>query len=225
MQPRGGMCVHFGALRNSRRASCRGRCPSSALRAAQSAVAPRNYPAGIASTQQNAQVLRRFPANSQFPNGPTESSAPTTPIRTPCSGGRLRPPARIDRYYGGLPANSQLPHGPMCTGKRQTHIRNAPSSRTAVTGIGPYKRISNISQYNAQNRHSPQKAVPVPYLQIISSLCSRKYGSPPENRKRYVSMCDSRSPVSSPDRICARSVSHSASPTGCSVAKNVSCIV
>ena len=27
----------------------------------------------------------------------------------------------------------------MRTGKRQTHIRNAPSSRTAVTGIGPYK--------------------------------------------------------------------------------------
>ena len=26
----------------------------------------------------------------------------------------------------------------MCTGKRQTHIRNAPSSRTAVTGIGLY---------------------------------------------------------------------------------------
>ena len=30
------------------------------------------------SAQQNAQVLRRFPANSQFPNGPTESSAPTS---------------------------------------------------------------------------------------------------------------------------------------------------
>ena len=27
----------------------------------------------------------------------------------------------------------------MCTGKRQTHIRNAPSSRTAVTGIGTYE--------------------------------------------------------------------------------------
>ena len=27
----------------------------------------------------------------------------------------------------------------MCTGKRQTHIRNAPSSRTAVTGIEPYR--------------------------------------------------------------------------------------
>ena len=26
----------------------------------------------------------------------------------------------------------------MCTGKRQTHIRNAPSSRTAVSGIGLY---------------------------------------------------------------------------------------
>ncbi len=29
----------------------------------------------------------------------------------------------------------------MCTGKRQTHIRNAPSSRTAVTGIGPYNQM------------------------------------------------------------------------------------
>ena len=26
----------------------------------------------------------------------------------------------------------------MCTGKRWGHIRNAPLSRTAVTGIGPY---------------------------------------------------------------------------------------
>ena len=31
----------------------------------------------------------------------------------------------------------------MCTGKRQTHIRNAPSSRTAVTGIDPYESFSN----------------------------------------------------------------------------------
>ena len=31
----------------------------------------------------------------------------------------------------------------MCTGKRQTHIRNAPSSRTAVTGIGPYNVSAN----------------------------------------------------------------------------------
>ena len=71
-------------------------------------------------------------------------------------GGRLCPPAgyigfteifgetaasqRADVGIGPYrtPANSQLPNGPMCTGKRQTHIRNAPSSRTAVTGIGPY---------------------------------------------------------------------------------------
>ena len=26
----------------------------------------------------------------------------------------------------------------MCTGKRQPHIRNIPTSRTAVIGIGPY---------------------------------------------------------------------------------------
>ena len=31
----------------------------------------------------------------------------------------------------------------MCTGKRQTHIRNAPSSRTAVTGINPYNGFKN----------------------------------------------------------------------------------
>ena len=32
----------------------------------------------------------------------------------------------------------------MCTGKRQTYIRNAPSSRTAVTGIGPYKHSGKL---------------------------------------------------------------------------------
>ena len=35
----------------------------------------------------------------------------------------------------------------MCTGKRQTHIRNAPSSRTAVTGIGPYKAPAPVSPH------------------------------------------------------------------------------
>ena len=95
------------------------------------------------------------------------------------------------------PANSQLPNGPMCTGKRQTHIRNAPSSRTAVTGIGPYKRISNISQYNAQNRHSPQKAVPVPFTDIsplrtaqrtsIVSRSSVNASLPPPGRPEIVS--------------------------------------
>ena len=31
----------------------------------------------------------------------------------------------------------------MCTGKRQTHIRSAPSPRTAVTGINPYNGFKN----------------------------------------------------------------------------------
>ena len=39
-------------------------------------------------------------------------------------------------------------------------------SQWADRVVGPYKRISNISQYNAQNRHSPQKAVPVPFIDI-----------------------------------------------------------
>ena len=35
----------------------------------------------------------------------------------------------------------------MCTGKRQTHIRNAPSSRTAVTGLGPYEASWSSGRY------------------------------------------------------------------------------
>ena len=34
----------------------------------------------------------------------------------------------------------------MCTGKRQTHIRNAPSSRTAVTGIDPYNAYRHCNK-------------------------------------------------------------------------------
>ena len=51
-------------------------------------------------------------------------------------GRRIVPAAQTDltEVYGKF---ATFP-GPMCTGKRWTHIRNAPSSRTAVTGIGPY---------------------------------------------------------------------------------------
>ena len=42
------------------------------------------------------------------------------------------------KFAGVFHKKTVRPAGPMCTGKRQTHIRNAPSSRTAVTGIGPY---------------------------------------------------------------------------------------
>ena len=35
----------------------------------------------------------------------------------------------------------------MCTGKRQTHIRNAPSSRTAVTGIAPTVKQASTYEF------------------------------------------------------------------------------
>ena len=42
----------------------------------------------------------------------------------------------------------------MCTGKRQTHIRNAPSSQTAVTGIGPYSVLRKYTTAFAVRRFS-----------------------------------------------------------------------
>ena len=47
----------------------------------------------------------------------------------------------------------------MCTGKRQTHIRNAPLSRTAVTGIDPCEAPWGIDQYyNLVYRLFPHRA-------------------------------------------------------------------
>ena len=43
----------------------------------------------------------------------------------------------------------------MCTGKRQTHIRNAPLSRTAVTGIGPYRVLCKVPPHLTFNTHTP----------------------------------------------------------------------
>ena len=40
----------------------------------------------------------------------------------------------------------------MCTGKRQTHIRNAPSSRTAVTGIGLYRVLREFAAAHRADR-------------------------------------------------------------------------
>ena len=60
---------------------------------------------------------------------------------------RGRCPHRPAWAAANLPKISEKtvhPAGAMCTGKRQTHIRNAPSSRTAVTGIAPYNRCVQI---------------------------------------------------------------------------------
>jgi hypothetical protein len=48
----------------------------------------------------------------------------------------------------------------MCTGKRQTHIRNAPSSRTAVTSIDPYnayRRCIKNSELHQASREKSRK--------------------------------------------------------------------
>ena len=59
----------------------------------------------------------------------------------------------------------------MCTGKRQTHIRNAPSSRTAVTGIGPYRVLREFAAAHRADR------VVRPYARL---------GNPAQNREIIV---------------------------------------
>ena len=98
-----------------------------------------------------------------------------------------------------------------CASKLSCGHRIDPAERTGFTEVsgkfaisqwadrvvGPYKRISNISQYNAQNRHSPQKAVPVPFTDIsplrtaqrtsIVSRSSVNASLPPPGRPEIVS--------------------------------------
>ena len=52
------------------------------------------------SAWQNAPFLRESTANLYLLNGPTESSAPTTTLRTLCRGGRLCPPAGCTDFTG-----------------------------------------------------------------------------------------------------------------------------
>ena len=46
----------------------------------------------------------------------------------------------------------------MCTGKRQTHIRNAPSSRTAVTSIDPYNAYRHCIKKSELHQASREKS-------------------------------------------------------------------
>ena len=50
------------------------------------------------------------------------------------------------------------PAGAMCTGKRQTHIRNAPSSRTAVTSIDPYNAYRHCIKNSELHQASREKS-------------------------------------------------------------------
>ena len=65
--------------------------------------------------------IRKTPANSGLPNGPTESSAPTTALALPCRGGRPCPPAE---YAGFMEICGEFV-----------------SSQWADVGIGPYSRM------------------------------------------------------------------------------------
>ena len=67
--------------------------------------------------------LQNCSANLQLPNGPTESSAPTTSLSSPCRGGRLCPPAEyvdFTEIFGEIA-----------------------TSRRADVGIGPYRTPAN----------------------------------------------------------------------------------
>ena len=73
--------------------------------------------------------------------GWTESSTPTKYGESKTGGVGADDSVGPENIADSLQVSVKSEHsaGPMCTGKRQTHIRNAPSSRTAVTGIGPYR--------------------------------------------------------------------------------------
>ena len=67
--------------------------------------------------------LQNCSANLQLPNGPTESSAPTTSLSSPCRGGRLCPPAEYVDFTEIF--------GEFVTSQR------------ADVGIGPYRTPAN----------------------------------------------------------------------------------
>jgi hypothetical protein len=94
-------------------------------------------------------------------------------------------PAECTDFSRKSTANLQLPGGPMCTGKRQTHIRNAPSSRTAVTGIGPYKFSAN--PYCLAN-FKRKADLPQPFKGNCLQICCTVTGGAHKNSRR-VTMC------------------------------------
>jgi hypothetical protein len=94
-------------------------------------------------------------------------------------------PAECTDFSRKSTANLRLPGGPMCTGKRQTHIRNDPSSRTAVTGIGPYKFSAN--PYCLAN-FKRKADLPQPFKGTCLQICCTVTGGAYQNSRR-VTMC------------------------------------
>ena len=125
--------------------------------------------------------LQNCSANLQLPNGPTESSAPTTSLSSPCRGGRLCPPAEYVDFteifgefataqwadVGRRPLQqvSALPVGADDSVRPQNAVvfseiygEFATSSRADV-GIGPYRaRRRFAAAHRAGQSPAPTKA-------------------------------------------------------------------
>ena len=97
----------------------------------------------------------------------------------------LNRPEKPLRFLWESATNLQLPNGPMCTGKRQTHIRNAPSSRTAVTGIGPYRTPANP---HCPANFERRADLPQPFKGNCLQICCTVTGGAYQNSRR-VTMC------------------------------------
>ena len=71
----------------------------------------------------------------------------------------------------------------MCTGKRQTHIRNAPSSRTAVTGIGTYEAYKYSARRFELFQISRERSKKTEAVFLVGSRRSGGKSRFPPNRK------------------------------------------
>ena len=155
------------------------------------------------SARQNAPFLRKSTANSQLPNGPTESSAPTSALSIlfRCRGGRLCPPGRMHRFYGNLRRIRNFPMGrcghrplrlywktaqkPNCEldsqfGKEETALENKRrrsrrlvSSKPFLTRIGPYALNSASYDKKAPRSEAPGRFASFALTLQILSSVSR----------------------------------------------------
>ena len=69
----------------------------------------------------------------------------------------------------------------MCTGKRQTHIRNAPSSRTAVTSIDPYNAYRHCIKNSELHQASREKSRKTEGVFLVGSRGPGEIEIPPDS--------------------------------------------
>ena len=74
----------------------------------------------------------------------------------------------------------------MCTGKRQTHIRNAPSSRTAVTSIDPYNAYRHCIKNSELHQASRERSKKTEAVFLVASRRSGGKSSEKISRARCI---------------------------------------